>query len=154
MEHIPRDLRAQVIAEMVRVTTSGGRVIVMGPAGRESAAADVRLLDVLHQRGVYGGWTTWLEEHIEFGLPSLEDLESYLYRLPRVRHVGVRGELNLRVWWLMHRGAMGLLPRVGPLRYVPHPMPFHAQLWAPLAILARRCRRGPFYRYMFVADIG
>ncbi len=153
IEHIPRELRDRVVAEMVRVTASGGQVIIIGPTGAPAAMADRRLLDLLHRRGTYGGWTTWLEEHIEFGLPSIEEVDGYLRSLARVQHVGVRGELNLTLWWIMHRIAMGLFPRVGPLRYVPHPIPYHAQLWAPVAILARRYRRGPFYRYMFVASI-
>lgn len=154
VEHIPVEHRSRVLAEMVRVTSNGGRVIIIGPSGPAAAAADRRLLDLLHRRGVYGGWTTWLEEHIEFGLPSLHELDGYLRIVPRVERVTVRGELNLKLWWLMHRAALGLPPRVGPLRFVPHPTLLHAHLWAPLAILARQYRRGPFYRYMFVADIG
>ncbi len=154
MEHIPRERRGQVIAEMVRITSRGGRVIVIGPTGAESAAADRRLLELLHRRGVYGGWTTWLEEHLAFGLPSTDDLQRYFSSQPRVQRVAVRGELNLSLWWTMHRAAMGLPPRVGALRHIPHPTPVHAQLWTPLAALARRCRRGPFYRYMYVASIG
>jgi hypothetical protein len=152
LEHIPRESRGQVISEMVRVTVSGGCVIIIGPTGPDAAAADRRLLDRLHRRGIYGGWTVWLEEHIEFGLPSRGELESHLSSLPRVGKVTVRGELNLRLWWAMHGAAMGL-PRVGPLRHVPHPLPAHAYLFSPLAILARAYRREPYYRYMFVAQV-
>jgi Methyltransferase domain len=152
VEHIPREHRAAVIAEMVRVTASGGRVVIIGPTGAEAADADRRLLNRLHQRGIYGGWTTWLEEHIEFGLPSQQELDGYLRSLPRVRSISVQGALNLRLWWAMHNAAMGL-PRVGPLRRVPHPLPLHAHIFSPIAILARQYRRGPAYRYMFVAEI-
>ena len=153
IEHIPRELRERVVAEMVRVTRSGGRVILIGPTGAHAAAADRRLLDLLHRRGVYGGWTTWLEEHLSFGVPSIEELEGHLRRQSRVGSLSVHGALNLRLWWLMHRGAMGLLPRVRPLNRIPHPTPVHPWLWAPVAVLARRYRRPPHYRYMFVAEI-
>jgi SAM-dependent methyltransferase len=153
LEHIPRDTRPAVIADMVRVTATGGRVILLGPAGTPAAAADRRLLDLLHRRGVYGGWTTWLEEHLQYGLPSLAELGDSLSALPRVQRVTVQGQLNLRIWWLMHRAALGIPRRAGPLRYLPHPTPVHPQLWTPLAILARRYRRGPFYRYMFIASV-
>ena len=152
IEHIPREHRRRVLDEMVRVTAPAGRVIVIGPTGPAAAAADRHLLDALHQRGVFGGWTTWLEEHLEFGLPSLEELGDALAANARVQHVTVRGELNLRVWWMMHRAAMGVLPRVGPMRRVPR-TPMHAYAWAPLAVLARQYRRGPYYRYMLVADV-
>jgi len=152
IEHIPREHRDAVLAEMVRVTAGGGRVVIIGPTGSEAAAADSRLLDRLHGRGIYGGWTTWLEEHIEFGLPSQEELDRCLRSLPRVSAVTERGALNMKLWWAMHNAAMGL-PKVGPLRLVPHPLPLHAHIFSPLAILARQYRRGPFYRYMFVAEI-
>jgi SAM-dependent methyltransferase len=152
LEHVPATMRAAVIAEMVRVTKPGGVVVLMGPAGAEAALADRRLLDTLHRRGTFGGWTVWLEEHLEFGLPTVEDLETYLTANQRVNDVDVRGELNLRLWWAMHRAAMGV-PRRGPLRRIPHPTPVHAYVWTPLAVAARSYRRGPFYRYMLVARV-
>ena len=49
-EHIPREVRGTVVAEMARVTAPGGRVIAMGPTGAPAAGGDRRVLDRWRQR--------------------------------------------------------------------------------------------------------
>ena len=66
-----------------------------------------------------------------------------LLESPRVVRVRSAGYLNLWFWRAMHLAALRG-PRLGPA---------HAPVWGPFARLARRYRRGPFYRWMFVADL-
>jgi SAM-dependent methyltransferase len=143
LEHAPPAARRPIVDEMVRITADGGRVILMGPVGPEAAAADRRLLDRLHGRGVYGGWTVWLEEHLENGLPALDEVLEYLAGA-RVRSIRVRGVFNLRLWWTMHLVAMGALPRLDRV---------HEVVWGPVAALARRVHTAPCYRTLVVADL-
>ena len=118
-------------------------MIVMGPVGRAAAEGDRRLLARLHARGVYGGWTVWLEEHLEHGLPDLADLLEYVGR-DRVQRVTARGVFNLRLWSAMHLVAMGALPRFDRT---------HGLVYGPLAELARRAHRLPCYRTLVIAEI-
>jgi SAM-dependent methyltransferase len=141
-EHIPRADRQTVIDEMLRVTAVGGRVIVIGPTGPAAARGDAWLLDALRRRGPEPPWASWLEEHLELGVPTRDEMSTLLAR-PRVRCVTSAGYLNLELWRLMHLAAMRG-PRLGPA---------HAPVWGTVARFARRYRRGPFYRWMFVAEV-
>jgi SAM-dependent methyltransferase len=143
MEHVMPAERAATVAEMVRVTSSGGRVILIGPTGPDAAEADRWLLDTFDRRGGRPGWAIWLREHEERGVPSLHELTTWL-DLPRVRSISVRGVLSIRHWKTMHLAAMGARPRFGPL----DPL-----VWQPFADLALHDRRGPFYRQLVVADV-
>lgn len=142
-EHIAPGLRRAVVTEMTRVTAPGGRVIIMGPTGPEAAAGDRWLLAALRARHHEPPWAVWLEEHAENGLPAREELYGLLDQ-PRVTRVQSAGYLNVRFWQLMHVAALAG-PRLGPA---------HVPLWGAFAHLARRYRRGPFYRWLFVADVG
>ena len=115
----------------------------MGPVAAASAAADRRLRAKLHSRGIHGGITVWLDEHIENGVPELEELVGYLQD-ERVARVTARGVFNLRLWWMMHLVSMGALPWFNSL---------HALAWWPLAAVARRFHCGDCYRTLVVADI-
>ena len=143
MEHVMPDERAATIAEMVRVTAPGGRVIVIGPTGPAAAEADRWLLDTLDARGGRPPWAIWLKEHEERGVPSLDELTQWL-SIPRVSRISGRGVLNVRDWKTMHLAAMGALPRFGPL----DPL-----MWQPFADYALHRRGGPFYRQLVVADV-
>jgi SAM-dependent methyltransferase len=143
MEHVLPDERAATVAEMVRVTAPGGRVVLIGPTGPAAAEADRWLIEQFHRRGGLPPWAIWLSEHEERGVPAIEELTAWL-SLPRVRAVSVRGVLSVRHWKTMHLAAMGALPRFGPL----DPL-----VWQPFADFALHDRRGPFYRQVVVADV-
>jgi SAM-dependent methyltransferase len=146
MEHIPREARHAVVTEMLRVTRSGGRVILIGPTGPEAAEGDRRVRD----RWIAGDGPTpnlvWLDEHMAFGLPTVAELVTYVGSA-RVANVRVRGVFNLQFWWTMHRAAIGDFP----LKYRTDAL--HHFLWAPFAAVVRRTRRGPFYRYIVIAEL-
>jgi len=145
-EHIPAEARGAVIREMERVTMDGGRVILMGPTGPDASGGDRRVLARWRERGGETNIVTWLSEHEEIGLPTVEELASLLNtkRVARVRAVGV---YNLWLWWTMHRALLGDFRKPRGERFVHH------LLWAPFGFVARRYHRGPFYRQMVIADM-
>jgi len=146
MEHIPREFRHAVVSEMLRVTRPGGKVILIGPTGPQAAEGDRRVRDRWIADGGPAPNLVWLDEHIAFGLPTVEELASYMQndKIARVRAYGV---FNLWFWWTMHRAACGDFPLKYRTDYLHH------FLWGPFAAAARRTRRGPFYRYIVVADL-
>jgi SAM-dependent methyltransferase len=146
-EHIPPAGRQAVADEMKRVTVPGGRVIIIGPSSPEAAAGDRRLLESWNARDPDNLVAGWLGEHFENGLPDVAELIGLLGR-DRVTAVRAQGVFNLRLWWLMHRRAMGDFPRVRGSDRVHH------LAWGAVGVAARRYPRGPFYRHMVVADIG
>ena len=82
----------------------------------------------------------------ENGLPSVEEIVN-LIGSDRVTDIRVVGVFNLRLWWLMHRRAMGDFPHFRGSRYVHH------LTWGTVGVAARNWNRGPFYRHMVIADL-
>jgi SAM-dependent methyltransferase len=141
LEHIPPAERGGVIMEMARVTAPGGRVILVGPAGAAARESDAWLLETA-PRDV--SWVHWPEEHALHGLPSVEELSSLLLAAGAER-VTARGVFNIRLWRIMHLAGLGRLPEPrGPL---------YDLLWRPFGWLARRYRRGPFYRWVVIGQM-
>jgi hypothetical protein len=131
---------------MIRVTAPGGRVIIMGPTGPAAALGDSEMLDRYRRAGIVGGPITWLTEHIECGLPTVEEIVEGLSG-SRTREIAVHGIYNLSLWKVMHRAALGEFPQPRGFHLIHH------LTWGPFAVLARRWHRAPFYRYMVVADL-
>ena len=146
MEHIPNEHRQAVLEEMQRVTAPGGRVIIMGPTGPAAAEGDALLLERYRQAGWDEGPIVWLGEHLEYGLPTVEELVTGL-AIGRASRITARGVYNLKLWTTMHRALLGEFPMPRGHHLVHH------LVWAPFGALARRLRRGPFYRYLVVADL-
>ena len=142
-EHIPQPSRHAVAAELVRITRPGGRVVVIGPTGPAARAGDAWLLETFRRRDRVPDWAVWLAEHVEMGVPTVDEMVSLFSDEPVVS-VAQTGVLNVRLWQVMHLAALRG-PRLGPA---------HVPLWGSFARLARRYHRGPFYRWMFVAEIG
>jgi SAM-dependent methyltransferase len=145
-EHIPAQARPAVVREMVRVTADGGRIILMGPTGPDAARGDHYVLERWRERGD-GNIVTWLGEHEQIGLPTADELASLL-RIGRVTGVKIVGVYNLELWRTMHRALLGDYAKPRGDRFLHH------LLWAPFGFLARRYRRGPFYRQLVVAEVG
>jgi hypothetical protein len=129
---------------MKRVTRDGGRVIVSGPTGPVAAEADLWLAARHADRGVQGESARWLADHLENGVPSIDEIVAALAG-DRVEHISTRGVFNVGLWRLTHRVGLGLLPAAGPL---------HRVVWGPVAFAARRFHRGRCYRQLVVAEIG
>ena len=147
LEHIPRADRPAVVREMKRVTAPGGRVILMGPSGPAAAAADRELLERHQALGGVDGPVVWLGEHVEHGLPSVEDMVAMVGG-ERCTRVVVRGVFNLAMWRTRHRALLGDFPQPRGSHLVHHLM------WAPFGAAARRLQRGPHYRCIVVAELG
>ena len=124
LEHIPKAERPAVIAEMLRVTAPGGRVVLMGPTGPEAAAGDAYLLERHRERGTQNGPVVWLSEHLEHGLPTVEELVGLLAQ-GRTMRIAAKGVFNLRMWRVMHRAALADYPQPRGAHLVHH------LAWAP-----------------------
>jgi SAM-dependent methyltransferase len=147
-EHIPATARATVIREMARVTVDGGLVVLMGPSGSAAADGDHQVLERWRERDPDGGIVTWLTEHEELGLPSRAELVEALLETERVELVRATGVYNITLWLTTYRALLGDFWKPPGERFVHHLM------WAPFAFVARRYRRGPFYRQLIVAQLG
>lgn len=75
LEHVPRAQRSACIGELTRVATSG--VIVAGPTSSPSVIAAEAQVNDLYRR-LTGRSYRWLDEHLDFGLPALGDIERDL----------------------------------------------------------------------------
>ena len=145
-EHIPREARGTVIAEMARVTAPGGRVIAMGPTGAPAAGGDRRVLDRWRQREDGANIVRWIGEHEELGLPTVDELTGHMAANGLV-DVRAQGVFNLRLWYTMHRALLGDFPQP------PGDHRLHHLAWLPFATVARHLRRGPYYRYLVTGDV-
>jgi SAM-dependent methyltransferase len=145
-EHIPPAARQAVVDEMKRVTAPGGRVIIIGPTGPDAAAGDRRVLDRWTARDDGGNIEQWLGEHFENGLPTVQELTGLL-GTDRVARVTATGVFPVRHWWTMHRATLGDFPQPRGFHLIHH------LTWGPFGAVARRDRRGPFYRWLVVADL-
>ncbi len=94
MEHLPPDRRAEALTELLRVSSRA--VWVSFPCGADAAAADGRLAQVA--RGVGREEPGWLLDHMEHGLPTLDEAQSWptpgfrrgwAMSLPVKRHLAV-----------------------------------------------------------------
>jgi hypothetical protein len=144
LEHISANERAGVISEMARVTSPRGRVILVGPAGKAAAAGDAWLLSAAQTATRDVSWVEWLHEHEGHGLPSVDDLVSLLLDVGAQR-ITARGLFNIRLWKVMHLVGLGKLPEPRD--------PVYGLLWRPFGELARRYRRGPFYRWVVIGEM-
>jgi hypothetical protein len=122
-------------------------VIIIGPVGLEASIGDRRLLERWLDRDPDSAVVGWLSEHVENGLPSVDDIVALLGQ-ERVTAIHTRGVFNLRLWWLMHRRAMEDFPQLRGSHRVHH------LTWGVVGTLARHWPHGPFYRHMVTADIG
>jgi SAM-dependent methyltransferase len=146
LEHVPPRIRPAVIEEMKRITASGGRIIIIGPAEAPAARGDRLVLERVTARGDREAIVAWLTEHVENGLPDVQDLITWI-GADRVSKITVKGIYNMSLWYTMHRAALEDFPEPRGWHRVHH------LTWAPFALLARRVHRGPFYRYLVVAEI-
>lgn len=101
MEHIPNDARRVVVAEFARVARH--RVIVAGPAGPAARRLDARMARWLDRREQ--PWPVWLQEHTEYGLPSVRDLAGPLAGPIGDFRVRVVGNANVTSYWWMLRAV-------------------------------------------------
>jgi GT2 family glycosyltransferase/ubiquinone/menaquinone biosynthesis C-methylase UbiE len=99
LEHVTASDRPAVLREMVRVTRSGGVLLIAAPMGEAARQRDDWLAALWQRR--FGRPNPWIAEHIEFGLPQRSQLEAALSGAD-VASWRVRGNV-LPPWWsLLH----------------------------------------------------
>lgn len=72
MEHLPAEVRAAALGEMLRVVRPGGRLIVTFPAGATAARLDAWLNAAYRRR--HGQDHPWAVEHLHNGLPDAGEI--------------------------------------------------------------------------------
>ena len=142
LEHVPENERQNVITELLRVANK--QVYLAVPCGRLSEIHD-KALDDLFQK-VRGERDHFLQEHVENGLPSKEDLITYIK--------AASGRLGVSVT-LRVIDNVSLKVRFFFMRLLITAKPPKLFIWiSPLICIFRRTLNfGECYRQIFVVDI-
>jgi SAM-dependent methyltransferase len=78
IEHIPREKRKEFVKELLRVAKR--RVIISAPLwSKGHQVSETELLKLFRKKKIE---TVFLEEHLERGLPTIDELKSYLLSYP------------------------------------------------------------------------
>ena len=123
LEHIPRESRSAAVQELLRVT---GKVAVIAvPCGPLSAQRDRDLSLRLRRR--LARRDRFLDEHLEHGLPRLDELQSWIAdagaKLGRQFSARSEDNVDLRVWWLVQMAKVSLLWRAALIVAFPVAFP-------------------------------
>jgi Methyltransferase domain len=150
LEHVATEDRPRVLDELAR--TARRRLVVGCPAGAAALQVDRRLARMLDRRGeTYAG--SWLEEHLEHGLPERDELVEALRRHGTVRVVPNE---NVVAHELLMRAEMTrrTRPFVDLVERLLNPiLRGRGRAWrAPLLALVRGLDRGVTYRTIAVVD--
>lgn len=142
LEHVPGNERNDVVKELLRVASK--RVFLAVPCG-ELAEVHDKTLDEFYLQ-VKGARDRFLQEHVENGLPTKEDLEESFKAA--AGKLGVRVNINIT-------GNVNLKVRMFFMRFwieAKHPKVF---IWlSPFICIFRRfLNLGECYRQIFVVDI-
>jgi len=142
LEHVPESERPNVITELLRVASK--RVFLAVPCGKLAEAHD-KALDELYQQ-VNGERDRFLQEHVENGLPTKEDLETCFNdaagKLGVRVNIQITGNVSLKVrTFFMRLWITGKPPKL--FNWVS---PF-------ICIFKRFLNSGECYRQIFVVDI-
>jgi hypothetical protein len=97
LEHVPADVRQPALDELVRI--AGRLLVVAAPVGAESQALDAEMARLFKAKR--GAEYRYLNEHLEYGLPSTGDFRGYvqsaLRRHGRQAAVRMLPNANLRL---------------------------------------------------------
>ncbi len=97
LEHVPRDVRQAAVDELVRI--AGRMLVIAAPVGKLAEKHDREV--AARFREVRGAEYRYLREHLEYGLPSEEELRGYvekaMQRHGRSGTVVLRPNANLRL---------------------------------------------------------
>lgn len=96
LEHVPPPERAAMVSELIRVAKL--RVFLAVPIGAQVAAHD-RKLDALYFKK-RGERHPFLIEHVEYGLPTLDEARAYLEHAAQAhqRRARIRVQKNYNLW--------------------------------------------------------
>jgi methyltransferase family protein len=141
LEHLPPETRSAAVQELLRVT---GKVAVIAvPCGPLSAQRDRDLSLRLRRR--LARRDRFLDEHLEHGLPRLEDLQAWIAdagrKLGREFHARSEDNVDLRVWWLVQMAKVSLVWRAALIVSFPVAFP-----------ILRRFNGPPSYRQILYVE--
>jgi SAM-dependent methyltransferase len=132
LEHLPREQRERHVVELLRVAR--GRVVLCCPLGTAAHIEAERELAGWYERAT-GGRQRFLDEHLRYGLPPLEELRSLAERSEALWEIVFHGDFRraaaaFRADVLARRGHPRALVRAtvmrlqstdGDLRAAPEP---------------------------------
>lgn len=144
LEHIPSKDRPQVLSEMIRVARR--QMILAAPCGEPAHQAEMEVAKVYREKK--DNAHRWLQEHLDYGLPEVADLEDTIQSAARESGRGARIRIekntNLRLWKGLFRLYFGGGPRTTRLiRYY---------MLALIPVL-RHIHWGETYRKIFFVDL-
>ncbi len=104
LEHIPVIDRYRVLSEAVRVTNK--MLLIVVPCGPLAQKEDIYLAK--YYKKVYGKSFLFFEQHLQYGLPSVELVNSYLKKATSVYHrkmeVKIKGITNMKLHRFLMKG--------------------------------------------------
>jgi hypothetical protein len=131
LEHLPPDKRSAAVSELLRITRRFAVIAV--PCGPLSAERDRDLSLRLRRR--LGRRDRFLDEHLEHGLPRLEELQAWITdagaNLGRQFRARTQDNVHLRVWWLVQMAKVSLLWRATLIISFPVMFPILRQFNGP-----------------------
>ena len=144
LEHLPRQDRAQMLSEMVRVARR--QMIVAAPCGQLAHEAEIEVAKVHREKKNEAH--LWLKDHLEHGLPEVTEVEEAIRSLAaeygRGTSIRVEKNTNLKLWKGFFRLYFGGGPRTARLiRYYT----------LALIPVLRHIHWGETYRKIFFVDL-
>jgi len=142
LEHVPRAKRFDIIAEMCRVAAK--RIFIAVPCGKAAEIQD-RNMDGLYLRWK-GARHDFLREHVEYGLPDKQELQSLINEaaLQQGRLVGLLTKPNVNVHVRSCYMKLWIIPK----------STVFFTLLSPLFCVARRWLNfGECYRQIIIVDL-
>jgi ubiquinone/menaquinone biosynthesis C-methylase UbiE len=101
LEHIPPNLREQAIYEWLRVAKK--ELILAFPEGKDSESHDKELYEEFKKRNMSDFAEKFFKEHLEYGLPRIENVINWIKSVERIKDVQVVDNLNISFrTFLMH----------------------------------------------------
>lgn len=141
LEHIPANKRKNVLEESVRVASRF--VIISGPFGKDSFAQDKKLAD--YSKKKTGNMHPFFKEHLENGLPEIEDIKKILEKNKKVVYLKVVGQyLNLSV----REKIMKIFITENKLQFY-----FYLKGLMPIVPILRRFNSSPCYRTVILMEV-
>jgi len=143
LEHVPPDLRLQVINEALRVTRK--LAVFAFPCGKDAHALDEKIMDVHRTRNMPP--PPWLEEHMQFAFPEENlfralgggwEVESFGNEHLRFHEWVIRSEMS-STWPVVFRACLRFTPRLieTTLSWADRP-PFYRMI----VVVTRRTSQG------------
>lgn len=134
LEHLPKKLREKAINEAIRVARKA--VIISGPFGKESELQDKELAEYSVKK--LGYMHQFFKDHLEYGLPEVENVKKIILKNKKVKSVGVSEEyFNLAVRRQLMKSFMSKT-KIGYYFYLKGLM--------PLVPILRMLNKKPGYR--------